>query len=68
MQDASLGEAVTLGHDFNYEYGSGLTPGTRYYLSATTPGKLADAATTGGVAPVAFAVDSKRVHLNLSQY
>ena len=41
-------------------YGSGLTPGADYYVSATA-GALDTAATTGGVNPVAFAVDATRV-------
>lgn len=65
---ASAGQPCTLGHDFNAQYGSALTPGTRYFLSDTVPGGLATVATTGGTASVAFAVDTKRVHLMLSRY
>lgn len=36
-------------------YGSGLTPGARYYVSATA-GAIADAASTGGLLPVARAL------------
>lgn len=42
-------------------YGAGLTPGADYYLSGTVPGGLADAASTGGLAVIAFAVDATRV-------
>lgn len=41
-------------------YATGLTPGTDYYVS-TTAGAIADAQTTGGVNPCAFAVDATRV-------
>lgn len=64
----AVGEAVTLWHNVNFRYGSGLTPGARYYLSGATAGALADAASTGGTAPVAFAVDATRVHVMLSRY
>jgi hypothetical protein len=68
MLDTSIGDPVTLIHDVNFEYGSGLTPGARYFVSAANSGKLVDAANTGSPAPVAFAVDSKRVHVMLSRY
>lgn len=64
---AKSGEAVTLIFDVNMHYGSGLTPGARYYVSATA-GRLEDAATTGGTAPVAFAVDTTRVRVLQSRY
>lgn len=60
---ASVGEAVTLVNDVNMEYGSGMTPGTDFYLSATVAGGLADAATTGGVNPIAYAVSATRIHI-----
>lgn len=63
----AVGEAVTLFFDVNFRYGSGLTPGARYYVS-TNAGLLSDAATTGGTAPVAFAVDATRIHVMLSRY
>jgi hypothetical protein len=68
LLDSSIGDPCTPVHDLNLEYGSGLTPGTRYFLSAANPGKLVDAASTGGVAPVAFAVDSRRIHVWQSRY
>lgn len=60
---ASSGEAVTLLRDVTFHYGSGLTPGAVYYLSGATAGALADAASTGGVNPIGFAVDATRVRL-----
>jgi hypothetical protein len=60
---ASAGGPVTLYHDVTYHYGSGLTPGTPYYLSGTTAGGLDTAASTGGTAPCAFAVDATRIRL-----
>lgn len=63
----AVGEAVTLFFDTNFRYAAGLTPGIRVYLSATA-GALADAATTGGTAPIGFAVDATRVHLWQSRY
>jgi hypothetical protein len=63
------GEAVTLYHGVVVGYGSGLTAGTRLYVSATTSGgKLADAASTGGTGQVGFVIDSTRVFLARSSY
>ena len=64
---AAIGEAVTLIHDVNVRYGATLTPGARYYVSATA-GALDDVATIGGTAPVAFAIDATRIHIMLSRY
>lgn len=64
---AAVGEAVTLYRHVNFRYGSGLTPGARLYVSATA-GTLADAATTGGTAPVGFVVDATRIHFHGSFY
>jgi hypothetical protein len=69
LQAAAVGEAVSLYFDVNVRYGSGLTPGARYYVSGTTTGgKLADAASTGGTAPVAFAIDATRIRVLQSRY
>jgi hypothetical protein len=65
---APSGEAVTLVFDVNVRYGSGLTPGARYYLSGTAAGGLDTATSTGGTAPVAFAIDATRVRLLQSRY
>lgn len=66
-QAASVGEAVTLVFDVNFRYGTGLTPGARVYLSATT-GTLSDAATTGGTAPIGFVIDATRIRVWQSRY
>jgi hypothetical protein len=60
------GEAVTLFHDVTFRYGAGLSPGTSYFLSGVTAGALADAASTGGTAPLGFAVDATRIRLRQS--
>jgi len=60
IRAAAVGEPVTLAWGFVSQYGSGLTIGADYYLSATA-GALDTAATTGGTAPIAFAVDATRV-------
>jgi hypothetical protein len=41
-------------------YGSGLTPGARYFISATA-GAIDDAATTGGTVAIGFAVSATRI-------
>lgn len=42
-------------------YGSGLTPGKTLFLSGSTAGGLADAASTGGLLPIAYTIDTTRV-------
>lgn len=63
---ASLGEAVTLFHHVNFGYGPNITGtavagGVPLYLSGTVAGGLADAASTGGTAPIAFAYGDGRI-------
>lgn len=65
---APVGEAVTLVFDVNFYYGSGMTPGARIYLSGATAGAIADAASTGGTAPIGFVVDATRVRVWQSRY
>lgn len=57
---ASVDEAVTLHKGVAFAYGSGLLPGTRYFVG-TTPGTLSDVATTGGTVPIAAALDTTRI-------
>lgn len=66
-REAKSGEAVTLYRNVTFHYGSGLTPGARLYVGATA-GRLDDASTTGGTAPVAFVVDGSRIHFFGSAY
>ena len=55
------GEAVSLyGPGTRAEYGSGLTPGAPLYVAATA-GRLDTAATTGGTAPVALAINDREI-------
>lgn len=65
--EAKSGEALTLYRDVNFRYGAGLTPGASLYVD-TTAGGLADAATTGGTAPVGFVVDDTRIRFHGSSY
>lgn len=66
---AAVGEAVTLMVNVDMHYGSGLTPGARYFVSATAGGgKLADAASTGGTGSVAKAIDATRIRVIASTY
>lgn len=67
LQTAAVGEGVSLYFDVNVRYGAALTPGARYYVGAAA-GALADAATTGGTAPVAFAIDATRIRVLQSRY
>lgn len=61
LKAAAVGEAVTLGRGVTMRWGSGLTPGARYYVSATA-GAISDAATTGGLLPVAHAVNATEIY------
>jgi hypothetical protein len=65
--DCPSGEAVTLFYHVCFRYGAGLTPGIPVYLSVTA-GAIADAASTGGTAPIGFVVDATRIYLFQSRY
>lgn len=68
-QDTKLGEAVTLMHGVVFGWGTTvLSPGADYFLSGTTAGGLADAASTGGTSPVAWALDASRMFVRQSGY
>lgn len=62
-REAASGEAVTLFRNVEFRYGSGLTPGADLYVGATA-GRLDSAPTTGGLAPVAFVIDSTRIYFH----
>ena len=64
---AKAGEAVTLYTNVNARYAAALTPGIDVFLGAAA-GAIADAATTGGSAPIGYAVDAQRVRLYESRY
>jgi hypothetical protein len=54
----AVGQPVTLyGAGARFGYGSGLTPGALYYVGATA-GRLDTGATTGGLTPVAWALNT----------
>jgi hypothetical protein len=56
----AAGEPITLHSNVIARYGSGLTPGARYFISATA-GAIDDAATTGGTVAIGFAVSATRI-------
>lgn len=60
VRASDVGTPVTLFRNIELHYGSGLTPGAPYFVSATA-GALDDAATTGGTTACAFAVDATRI-------
>jgi hypothetical protein len=62
MNDAPVGEACTIAWDITIRYAAGLTPGADYFLS-TNAGLFSTVATTGGVNPVGYAVDTTRIHI-----
>lgn len=67
VKRASANEPVTCMTNVELDYGAALTPAARYYVSATA-GALDDAATTGGTAYVAYAVDATRIRFVGSRY
>jgi hypothetical protein len=60
---ATAGDPVTLVCNGNFRYGAALTVSAKYFLSGTVPGGLADAASTGGLAPIAVAIDETRIRI-----
>lgn len=62
LMAAAVGDGVTVlrGVSMNYSAGT-LTPGASYFLSGTVAGGLADAASTGGTAEIAYALDAYRI-------
>ena len=60
---ASVGDPITLVDQGNFRYGSNFAPSTKLFLSGTVPGGLADAASTGGLAPIAVTIDATRIRL-----
>lgn len=59
----TIGEPVTLlGRGVIFEYGSGLTPGARYYVGATA-GRLDTATTTGDAVGVAAAISATHIRV-----
>ena len=59
---ASIGEACTIHRGVRYRWtlkqvDGGPAPGTELFLSGTNAGELADAASIGGLLPIAFVVD-----------
>jgi hypothetical protein len=65
--DCPVGEVLTLYHNVVFRYGAGLTPGAPYYLSLTV-GAIGDAASTGGIGIIGFAIDATRIMLKQGLY
>jgi hypothetical protein len=68
MNTAPSGSAVALCFNCEMAYSTGLTPGTRYYLSGTVAGGLDTVASTGGTQPVAFATSTTEIYCFQSRY
>ncbi len=62
----NLNDPVTLFHGVQFAYGTGLTPGTPYYLSGVTAGGLDTVASVGGTVVIARAMDATRIFLKKS--
>jgi len=67
-QDYRPNEPMTLIFNVTFRYGARLTPGKAVYLSGSVAGGLADAASTGGAAPIGFVIDATRIYLFQSRY
>ncbi len=61
-RSCKAGQPVTAYHSVEFRYGSGLTPGARYYVD-TVAGGLDTAATTGGTVPVAIATSATNIYV-----
>lgn len=61
-------DAVTLVFDVILNYGSGLTPGSKLYVSGAVAGGLDTAPSTGGTKEVAKCVDTTRIYVQRSRY
>ncbi|HXI15489.1 MAG TPA: hypothetical protein VNM48_03885 [Chloroflexota bacterium] len=66
-ETAASGEAVTLFHDVDFRYGTGLVPGADLFVSLTA-GELGDAASASGTGAVGYVVDATRIHVWESRY
>lgn len=63
LQGAAIGDGVTILHGVIVRWGASLSPGVPLFLSGTNAGELADAASTGGTAEIAYAVDDTRIYV-----
>lgn len=60
---ASAGEAVTLVTEGNFRYHATTFAYKKLYLSGTVAGGLADAASTGGLVPIAVSLGDGRIRI-----
>lgn len=63
LQEAQIGDGVTIHHGVVVRWGAAMTPGKPLFLSGTVPGQLADAASTGGTVAIARVVDATRIYI-----
>ena len=59
--DVKSGRPVQLYEGVDWNYGSGMTPGTKVFLSGTTPGGIDTVASTGGTGQIGRASCRERV-------
>lgn len=59
------GDPITIVHDVDFGYATGLVPGTSYYvdLSTATKGRLNDTAGIAGLRPCAHSIDATRIRV-----
>lgn len=58
---ASAGQPVTVCRSGNVEYGSGMTPGVKVFLSAGTAGAVDNATSTHAPNPIGFSFTAKKI-------
>lgn len=63
LQAAAIGDGVSVLSGVQVRYGAALPPGVPLFLSGAVTGGLADAASTGGTAEIAYAVDATRIRV-----
>lgn len=63
LMGAVAGDGVSIHRGVVVNYGTGLSPNASYFLSGTVAGGLADAASTGGTAEIAYAIDATRIYI-----
>ena len=63
VEPRQTGDPATIVAGVVFHYANTLAPGAAVYLSAATPGGLADTATTGGTVPIGRVLDANRILL-----
>lgn len=63
LQEAAIGDGVTIHRGVVVNYGAAATANVALYLSDSVAGGLANVATTGGTAEIAYFIDATRLYV-----